>query len=125
MSSSRAWGLTTVAYPGSVQVLATPTTDVPTIYMDLTTTFTQPADCSQTPFAIVSSGTRLTPIFFVQGGDNTASCFPPGFPFVSSKIVYSPGICPAGWTSACEKTDTSESFTQRIVSCCPRYVTQS
>lgn len=89
---------------------------VPTSYLPLTTTFTAPASCFNNPWQILEGATT----WWKQGGDGDANCFPPAFPFSNSRIVYSPGICPAGWTSACDETISTTGTLQTIVSCCPR-----
>ncbi|KAF2678425.1 hypothetical protein K458DRAFT_491244 [Lentithecium fluviatile CBS 122367] len=91
-------------------------TSLPTTYLPLTTTFTGPAECSGTPW--MYQGVPTT--WWKQGGDNVPSCFPPAFPFSNSRIIYSPGICPAGWSSACTRVITTDGRIQSVVSCCPR-----
>jgi hypothetical protein len=91
---------------------------VPTVVLQLTTTFTAPAECFNTPWVVNNVPTT----WWKVGGDLVASCFPPAFPFSISSILYSPGICPAGWTSACQRQATLSGARQNIVSCCPSYV---
>jgi hypothetical protein len=75
--------------------------DVSTTYLPLTTTFTAPADCGHTPYLTGEWTGANTQWFVAPGGDRT-SCFPPAFPVDEMSLVYSPGICPAGWASACD-----------------------
>lgn len=90
----------------------------PTFYAPLTTTFTAPAACFNTPYLL-----RIVPTtWWKQGGDLTESCFPPAFPFTISRVIYSPGVCPAGWASACDEAVTTSGSTQTIISCCPAQV---
>ncbi|PVI00575.1 hypothetical protein DM02DRAFT_655320 [Periconia macrospinosa] len=91
------------------------TKSVPTRTLPLTTTFTPPADCWETPKR--SGGPTQ---WFIAGGGFTTSCFPLAFPFSETSIVYSPGICPAGWTSACPETATIGSSTLEVAYCCPQ-----
>ncbi|KAH7068181.1 hypothetical protein BKA63DRAFT_108058 [Paraphoma chrysanthemicola] len=90
-------------------------TSVLTAFLPLTTTFTAPAECWNGPWIYQNVPTT----WWKVGGDNVPSCFPPAFPFSNSRIVYSPGICPAGWTSACQRPMTRSGTTQVITSCCP------
>ncbi|KAF2822093.1 hypothetical protein CC86DRAFT_95567 [Ophiobolus disseminans] len=93
-------------------------TSVSTTFLPLTTTFTAPVDCLNGPWIIQNVPTT----WWKAGGDHVARCFPSGFPFSKSRIVYSPGVCLAGWTSACERAITWSGSTQNIVFCCPAYV---
>ncbi|KAF2123047.1 hypothetical protein BDV96DRAFT_626817 [Lophiotrema nucula] len=95
------------------------TTTTSTKYLPLTTTFTAPDDCTHLPGGPWMYYNVPT-TWWKQGGDLVASCFPPGFPFSSSRVVYSPGICPVGWSSACDNVHTITGSTETIVSCCPR-----
>ncbi|KAF1951630.1 hypothetical protein CC80DRAFT_205963 [Byssothecium circinans] len=89
---------------------------IPTTYLPLTTTFTAPAECTNGPWMYVGEPTT----WWKVGGDNVPSCFPSGYPFSRSRVVYSPGICPAGWESACGRMLTTGSLTTSVVSCCPK-----
>ncbi|KAK3217488.1 hypothetical protein GRF29_1g3246263 [Pseudopithomyces chartarum] len=90
-----------------------------TLTLPLTTTFTAPAQCSQTPYVVLAEASEPygTQWFKVGGdsGNGDATCFPPAFPFSATSIVYSPGICPAGWTSACETQVTIDNSAQNIL----------
>ncbi|KAH9863858.1 hypothetical protein J1614_009790 [Plenodomus biglobosus] len=91
---------------------------VSTAFLPLTTTFTAPAGCWDTTWVI-----QEVPItWWKQGGDNQVTCFPPAYPFSISSMIYSPGICPAGWTSACDREMTTSGQEMNVVSCCPSYV---
>ncbi|KAH7092130.1 hypothetical protein FB567DRAFT_516550 [Paraphoma chrysanthemicola] len=90
-------------------------TSVLTAFLPLTTTFTAPAPCWNGPWIYQNVPTT----WWKVGGDNVPSCFPPAFPFSNSRIVYSPGICPAGWTSACQRPMTRSGTTLDVTSCCP------
>jgi hypothetical protein len=94
---------------------------VQTVYLPLTTTFTAPAKCENTPYIVLNRPTA----WWKVGGDTDPTCFPPAFPFSKSSIVYSPGICPAGWSSACHQAVTRSGSTENVVSCCPSYVPRS
>jgi hypothetical protein len=91
---------------------------VPTVYLPLTTTFTAPAKCANTPYIVLNKST----VWWKVGGDTDPSCFPPAFPFSKSSIVYSPGICPAAWSSACHQQITRSGTADKVVFCCPSYV---
>lgn len=87
-----------------------------TTYLSLTTTFTPPADCWQTPkFSWDGTNTQ----FFMAPGAFTPTCFPPAFPFSETSLIYSPGICPVGWKSACKEIVDEDSSTLTVVNCCP------
>lgn len=51
-------------------------------------------------------------------------CYPPNF---VTDAVYSPGVCPRGWTSGCSPSLTSISFASTVtaIQCCPSPLTCS
>ncbi|KAH9880648.1 hypothetical protein IAQ61_000942, partial [Plenodomus lingam] len=90
-----------------------------TAFLPLTTIFTAPAECwNSEPWIIQNVATT----WWKQGSDLVASCFPPAFPFSLSSIIYSPGLCPEGWTSACDRQIMSSGQELKVVLCCPAYV---
>ncbi|CBX97878.1 predicted protein [Plenodomus lingam JN3] len=87
-----------------------------TAFLPLTTIFTAPAECwNSEPWIIQNVATT----WWKQGSDLVASCFPPAFPFSLSSIIYSPGLCPEGWTSACDRQIMSSGQELKVVLCCP------
>ncbi|CAI6333690.1 unnamed protein product [Periconia digitata] len=97
--------------------MANITAPIPTKTLPLTSTFTPPADCWETR-KLAQWSTQ----WFIAPGANTASCFPQGFPFSETSIIYLPGICPAGWTSACASSATIETSTLDVTYCCPQFM---
>ncbi|KAF2115945.1 hypothetical protein BDV96DRAFT_574852 [Lophiotrema nucula] len=102
--------------------IPTPTFTTITTHTPLTTTFTAPDDCWTTPYYVPD------PTGWFEAGGETSSCFPPGFAFSETVMLYSPGICPAGWKSACESYSTPADggaavqmavSTDFVVFCCP------
>ncbi|KAF2205172.1 hypothetical protein GQ43DRAFT_59655 [Delitschia confertaspora ATCC 74209] len=95
------------------------TVTVVTSTLPLTTTFTPPADCfKQTWHFWGNSG------HWWRAGDGVpTACFPYSYRFKpEATVIYSPGICPVGFSSACNTVRTSGTQTDTIVSCCERYV---
>ncbi|KAI2616293.1 hypothetical protein GGR54DRAFT_239257 [Hypoxylon sp. NC1633] len=84
----------------------------------LTTSFTPPADCL-TSTAIYWVNTAST-FYWLHGQPMQSSCFPDNYSPYQNQY-YSPGVCPDGYTKACESQTTSgASFTATHATCCPR-----
>ncbi|WPG99987.1 Hypothetical protein R9X50_00281100 [Acrodontium crateriforme] len=75
----------------------------------LTATFTPPADCLSKYYKYGSN--QLV-------GPQTASCYPPGWSSTTTTF-YSPGVCPAGYVTACSNVATASSITETHATCCP------
>ncbi|KAK3721348.1 hypothetical protein LTR37_003224 [Vermiconidia calcicola] len=102
----------------------------------LTTTWTPPTPCLSTvtfnPYAIWAPGItgtpKLSPAVLLGATGQAADlvCYPPAF---TQNHVYSPGICPSGWTSACAPTAGSGGLMlpkpTTAVQCCPSGLTCS
>ncbi|CZR53500.1 uncharacterized protein PAC_03379 [Phialocephala subalpina] len=78
-----------------------------------TTTFTPPASCLDS-----FSTTTFSPSFYVAGPMTTQGCMPNNFQF-SSTNYYSPGICPVGYTTACQQVNSAGTVLETVVTCCP------
>jgi hypothetical protein len=59
--------------------------------------------------------------YIEQGSPEMSTCFPNGYGKYRSDY-YSPGVCPEGFTVACSRLTTLESFTETIQTCCPTSV---
>jgi hypothetical protein len=84
----------------------------------LTTTYHPPASCT------VSLGHTYVlddPQPTIVGPVSTDGCFPDNYGD-SRDNYYSPGICPAGYTSACSSFNSGGGTTETVVTCCPTYV---
>ncbi|KAH8658095.1 hypothetical protein BX600DRAFT_63225 [Xylariales sp. PMI_506] len=84
----------------------------------LTTTFTPPASCTNDFTNYYQMWTGDLGVFDIAGPYTTESCFPSGYNPARSEY-YSPGICPAGYKTACSSVDTNG---VTAVTCCPPYV---
>ncbi|KAI0882651.1 uncharacterized protein GGS22DRAFT_169991 [Annulohypoxylon maeteangense] len=84
----------------------------------LTTTFTPPADCTASS-ALYWVNTAST-FYWLHGQPGQSSCFPDSYSPYQNQY-YSPGVCPVGYTRACESISTGgdNSFTTRAT-CCPQ-----
>ncbi|KAI1780779.1 hypothetical protein F4818DRAFT_16740 [Hypoxylon cercidicola] len=84
----------------------------------LTTTFSPPADC------IASSAlywvNTVNTFYWLHGKPQQTSCFPDNYsPFQDQ--YYSPGICPSGYTRACESLSTlGADVIVTQATCCPQ-----
>ncbi|KAH7120919.1 hypothetical protein B0J11DRAFT_52026 [Dendryphion nanum] len=87
-------------------------------YPPLTTTFTPPPGCFGT---FPSWAIHGTVHWFLQAETwNATTCFPTSFQFnPTATVTYSPGICPSGWTSACNSLKTFIGSIETIHTCCP------
>ncbi|KAI0384634.1 hypothetical protein F5Y04DRAFT_277364 [Hypomontagnella monticulosa] len=83
----------------------------------LTTTFTPPADCvaSSALYWVRTSST----FYWLHGQPAQSSCFPDNYSPYQDQY-YSPGICPAGYTRACESVSTSGGVATTRATCCPQ-----
>ncbi|KAI0181706.1 hypothetical protein GGR52DRAFT_567923 [Hypoxylon sp. FL1284] len=84
----------------------------------LTTSFTPPPDCVASS-ALYWVNTADT-FYWLHGRPFQTSCFPENYsPFQNQ--YYAPGICPAGYTRACESESTSGALaTVTRATCCPQ-----
>ncbi|KAI1106456.1 hypothetical protein F4804DRAFT_30122 [Jackrogersella minutella] len=84
----------------------------------LTTTFTPPADCTASS-ALYWVNTEST-FYWMHGRPGQSSCFPDSYSPYQNQY-YSPGICPVGYTRACESvmTGSGPSATTHAT-CCPQ-----
>jgi hypothetical protein len=82
----------------------------------LTTTFTPPPACRSPLFSVHSlSGSS----FFIAGpADPTGPCFPSGYAGLISQY-FSPGVCPVGYTTACQSLVSVGAATETVATCCP------
>ncbi|KAF2463912.1 uncharacterized protein BDR25DRAFT_362351 [Lindgomyces ingoldianus] len=60
--------------------------------------------------------------FFSLGPPATERCFPSAW---YPDVVYSPGVCPIGYTAVAQETSTVSSRVITEATCCPRYITRS
>ena len=95
----------------------------------LTTTFTPQPECFtaiswNTPYGFpgnyygisLGSTSECTSCWF--GLPSSAKCFPTGW---DTLAVYSPGLCPSGYTVACSSEDkVTGTDTEMVGTCCPR-----
>ncbi|XXG97413.1 hypothetical protein Hte_003714 [Hypoxylon texense] len=79
----------------------------------LTTTFAPPADCVASS-ALYWVNTAST-FYWLHGRPLQTSCFPDNYSPYQNQY-YSPGICPVGYTRACESRSASETR----ATCCPQ-----
>jgi len=86
----------------------------------LTTYWTPPTTCLST---ITFNGEGWLGVGMTSGLVDL-DCYPPSF---ATDAVYSPGVCPRGWTSGCSPSLTSISFgsTVTAIQCCPSSLTCS
>ncbi|KAI8960495.1 hypothetical protein F5Y11DRAFT_264968 [Daldinia sp. FL1419] len=83
----------------------------------LTTSFTPPPDCVASS-ALYWVNTAST-FYWLHGRPGQSSCFPDGYSPYQNQY-YSPGICPAGYTRACESISTEEdTVVATRATCCP------
>ncbi|KAI1471161.1 uncharacterized protein F4812DRAFT_168383 [Daldinia caldariorum] len=84
----------------------------------LTTTFTPPADCIASS-ALYWVNTAST-FYWLQGRPGQSSCFPDDYSPYQNQY-YSPGICPSGYTRACEsRAIEGETVVVTRGICCPQ-----
>ncbi|KAI1374846.1 hypothetical protein F4677DRAFT_158382 [Hypoxylon crocopeplum] len=84
----------------------------------LTTSFTPPADCTASS-ALYWVNTVST-FYWLHGPPLQSSCFPDSYSPYQNQY-YSPGICPAGYTRACESVSTSGAVHAATrATCCPQ-----
>ena len=86
----------------------------------LTTTFIPPSSCISSfsnAYVVIQSST----LYQAAGPVSTAGCFPSNYQDARTNY-YSPGICPAGYTSACTSLNVLETDTETVVTCCPTFV---
>ncbi|KAI4866523.1 hypothetical protein F4820DRAFT_244971 [Hypoxylon rubiginosum] len=84
----------------------------------LTTSFTPPADCVASS-ALYWVNTAST-FYWLHGQPLQTSCFPDNYSPYQNQY-YSPGICPSGYTKACESLSTSGALaTVTRATCCPQ-----
>ncbi|OTB04057.1 hypothetical protein M426DRAFT_321155 [Hypoxylon sp. CI-4A] len=82
----------------------------------LTTTFSPPADCVASS-ALYWVNTAST-FYWLHGQPGQSSCFPDNYSPYQNQY-YSPGICPSGYTRACEEEATSTGAATKAT-CCPQ-----
>ncbi|KAI2632687.1 hypothetical protein GGS26DRAFT_87486 [Hypomontagnella submonticulosa] len=82
----------------------------------LTTTFTPPANCvaSSALYWVKTSST----FYWLHGQPAQSSCFPDNYS-PSQDQYYSPGICPHGYTRACESVSSTGGVVTTRATCCP------
>ncbi|KAI0012207.1 hypothetical protein F4779DRAFT_106859 [Xylariaceae sp. FL0662B] len=83
----------------------------------LTTTFTPPTAC-ETQTADIYLLVQSDGDYFAQGPVDPGSCWPSGYSAKTNEY-YSPGICPSGFTPACNRTNIIGLSTETIQTCCP------
>ncbi|KAI1799310.1 hypothetical protein F4811DRAFT_557968 [Daldinia bambusicola] len=83
----------------------------------LTTTFTPPADCVASS-ALYWVNTAST-FYWLQGRPGQSSCFPDDYSPYQNQY-YSPGICPSGYTRACESSSIEGDTLVTRGTCCPQ-----
>ncbi|OTA53696.1 hypothetical protein K449DRAFT_206795 [Hypoxylon sp. EC38] len=83
----------------------------------LTTSFTPPADCTASS-ALYWVNTAST-FYWLHGRPGQSSCFPDNYSPYQNQY-YNPGICPAGYTRACESASRGGDNIATIrATCCP------
>ncbi|OTA96328.1 hypothetical protein M434DRAFT_9000 [Hypoxylon sp. CO27-5] len=83
----------------------------------LTTSFTPPADCTASS-ALYWVNTAST-FYWLHGQPGQSSCFPDNYSPYQNQY-YNPGICPAGYTRACESASRGGDNIATIrATCCP------
>ncbi|KAI0133417.1 hypothetical protein F4776DRAFT_135439 [Hypoxylon sp. NC0597] len=83
----------------------------------LTTSFTPPADCTASS-ALYWVNTAST-FYWLHGRPGQSSCFPDNYSPYQNQY-YSPGICPAGYTRACESASWGgDNIATTRATCCP------
>ncbi|KAI0852114.1 hypothetical protein F5Y00DRAFT_207366 [Daldinia vernicosa] len=84
----------------------------------LTTTFTPPADCVASS-ALYWVNTAST-FYWLHGRPGQSSCFPDDYSPYQNQY-YSPGVCPSGYTRACESISTQDdTIVATRATCCPQ-----
>lgn len=83
----------------------------------LTSLFTPSSSCLTGLWAIgdPSSGDWYNQL----GPVSTSDCLPPGY-HQASFALYSPGVCPSGYSRACSEVVSDGSFSDVVATCCPR-----
>ena len=85
---------------------------------ELTTTFIPPSSCISSFSNVYIVGS----LRYVAGGPvSTDGCFPSNYNDAQNNY-YSPGICPARYTSACSSINSIGALTETAVICCPTFV---
>ncbi|KAK1750932.1 hypothetical protein QBC47DRAFT_309067 [Echria macrotheca] len=82
----------------------------------LTATFSPPASCTESFGHAYLLGTQFAPTYY--GPATTDGCFPRNY-IAARDAYYSPGVCPAAYTSACSSTNVIGSLTETAITCCP------
>ncbi|KAI1481238.1 hypothetical protein F4774DRAFT_407957 [Daldinia eschscholtzii] len=84
----------------------------------LTTSFTPPADCVASS-ALYWVNTAST-FYWLHGRPGQSSCFPDDYSPYQNQY-YSPGICPSGYTRACEsRSIEGDTVVATRATCCPQ-----
>ncbi|KAJ4421136.1 hypothetical protein N0V82_003900 [Gnomoniopsis sp. IMI 355080] len=86
----------------------------------LTTTFSAPSSCaSSTGISIVGCGDGC--VWWAEGPVDLTSSYPcyPSFYNPTLSHYYSPGVCPSGYTAACQSITKSSTVTETVQTCCP------
>ncbi|KIM98166.1 hypothetical protein OIDMADRAFT_147639, partial [Oidiodendron maius Zn] len=82
---------------------------------ELTTTFIPPSSCISSFSNVYIVGSLR---YVAAGPVSTDGCFPSNYNDAQNNY-YSPGICPARYTSACSSIDSIGTLTETAVICCP------
>ncbi|KAK1772861.1 hypothetical protein QBC33DRAFT_32006 [Phialemonium atrogriseum] len=93
----------------------------------LTTTFTPSSSCTvdiyQLPFegllCAVGTTSQEACVYYQLGpSTSSAACFPTGWA-PSNQSYFSPGVCPAGYSTACSNIVSVGDLTETRATCCP------
>jgi hypothetical protein len=104
------------------------TTTVPITYIPLTTPYTIPSDCASitthemyTRTSIYYTNYTVEVFKSAPATSLPASCQPPGYMEAgTSAVVFSPGICPQGWSTGTMSTTYRDGKTITTAKCCKR-----
>jgi hypothetical protein len=88
----------------------------------LTSTFTPPSSCISSFVNVYLMNPPILGTEYHAGGPvSTDRCFPSNYGDARTDY-YSPGICPAGYMSACTSLNAAGAVTETVVTCCPTFV---
>ncbi|KAK1754369.1 hypothetical protein QBC47DRAFT_216898 [Echria macrotheca] len=85
----------------------------------LTTTFVAPTTC---PTSFSNTYVDERTVLAIGPLRKHTECFPKNFVAVRD-FYYSPGVCPAGYETACSSFNSAGTVTETVVTCCPRSFT--
>lgn len=92
----------------------------------LPTDFTLPPNCANELDDIYLFHTSLSDqqpnaYYLLQGPLDQTTGYPDSYA-ANTDQYYSPGLCPTGFTAACQSANRAGTVEENVVTCCPTYV---